>query len=291
MNYLKTAKHLLHIFLVNPSFFLKRVFSELKVYILPLPEQPILKNINGILMSLDFNDRDKSKKMYFGNFQPAISSLFKKYLKNGDVFIDAGANVGYFSAVAAGLVGKTGQVHSFEPVPEYFKKLKNLSDANSRYKITANQLALGDKETTEKIYIGGPSHIGDNTFFPDFLEGISEVRTADVKVCRLDKYIKDKGLSNIKLIKIDVEGFEFPLLLGMEEYFLECHKTGNCPVIICEICPKAYSYLGYKLEDIFNYMKKFSYEPFEVINEKNRVDINKLKERDVADVVFKHSEV
>ncbi|MEK7665110.1 MAG: FkbM family methyltransferase [Patescibacteria group bacterium] len=273
--------------MINPNFFLKRVFFEIAAAISPFPEQPVFKNINGVMINFDFKDEDKARKMYFGTFQPAIADILKKYLKKGDTFIDAGANVGYFTAVAAGLVGQSGQVHSFEPVQEYFQKLKNLKDKNSRYKITTNQLALGDKEKTEKIYIGGPSHIGDNTFFLDFLEGISEVKSAEVKVVRLDKYIKDNDLCNIKLIKIDVEGFEFPLLLGMEEYFLECSKTGNYPKIICEICPKAYSYLGKKLEDLFDYMKNFSYEPFETINENIGVNINKLKERDVADVLFK----
>ncbi|MBI2053769.1 MAG: FkbM family methyltransferase [Candidatus Staskawiczbacteria bacterium] len=286
MNY-QTIKHLFHILKINPWFFLKRSFIELRAFVFPLPKSPLLKEIKGVSFNFDFNDEDKARKMYFGAFQPAVEGVLKRCLKSGDVFMDAGANVGYFSGLAAGLVGKQGEVHSFEPVPKYFERLKQLAEANAGFAIKANGFALGESEKTEKIYIGGDSHIGDNTFFPDFLKGIEGVESIDVAIRRADKYIEENNIRNIKLIKIDVEGYEFPVLLGFSGYFEKRGKEKTCPAIICEICPKAYSYLGYKLEDIFDYMKKFSYLPFDILNEKKRVDINKIKERDVVDVLFK----
>ncbi|MFH1968256.1 MAG: FkbM family methyltransferase [bacterium] len=285
--HLSTIKHLLHILIVNPRFFLKRVISELRAFVSPLPKKPVLKNINGVMFNFYFAYSDKIKKMYFGTFQPSVEEVLKKYLKNGDTFIDVGANIGYFSLIAAGLVGKNGQVHSFEPVPEYFQKLKKLSEANTRYEIMVNQFALGDKEKIEKIYIGGPSHIGNNTFFPDLLNGIKEIKNASVSIRRLDKYIKEKNINNIKLIKIDVEGFEFFVLKGLEEFFLECSKNRSCPLIICEIVPEVYINSGQRLGDVFEYMAKFSYFPFDVINTKKRININEVKKRRTIDVLFK----
>lgn len=282
-------KKLFHILINNPSFFFKRIFLELKYFILPLPKHSVLGKINGILFSFDFDYSNDIKKMYFGNYQPIISEILKKYLKNGDTFIDVGANIGYFSMIAAGFVGKNGQVHSFEPVPEYFYRLENLSKNNSQYNITVNQFALGDEEKSSKIYIEGLSGIGHNTFFPILLEGAGNNRnkTAEVSIRRLDKYIKEKKIGNIKLIKIDVEGFEFSVLRGLKNYFLESKRTGLFPLIICEICPRAYAFSEYKLEDLFNYMKEFSYYPFDVINTKKRIDINQMKRDQVPDVLFK----
>ncbi len=286
-DYYNTVKHLFHILIINPNFFFKRVFFESKAFILPLPKKAVQKKINGVLFNFDFNYSDKIKKMYFGTFQPAVEEVLKKYLKNGDTFIDVGANIGYFSLIGAGFVGKVGQVHSFEPVSEYFEKLKNLSENNKQYNITVNQFALGETEKKEKIYIGGPLHIGNNTFFPDLLEGINEVKEAEVSICRLDKYIKEKNIQNIKLIKIDVEGFEFSVLKGLESFFSENYKKQMLPVIICEIVPEVYENYSYKLEDVFEYMAKFSYLPFNVINTNKKIDIKEIKKRRTVDVLFK----
>ncbi len=281
---------LFYILVNNPTFFFKRIFLELKYFILPVPKVATIKKINGVSFNFDFAYSGEIKRMYFGNYQPIIIETLKKYLKNGDTFIDVGANVGFFTAVAAGLVGKKGQVHSFEPVPEYFQKLVSLAENNSQYDITANQFALGNEEKSNKIYIKGRSGVGHNTFFPCFLENAGNgSKTAEVSIRRLDKYIKEKKIKNIKLIKIDVEGFEFPVLKGLKDYFLECKKTGLFPLIICEICPKACAIQGYKLKDLFDYMKEFYYYPFDIINIKKKIDINKIKEDQMFDVLFKFS--
>lgn len=285
-NYLNIIRHLFHILASNPAFFAKRVMLGLKEFILPLPKRTVFKKINGLMFEFNFVYSDKIKQMYFGSFQPAISEVFRKYLKRGDVFIDAGANIGYFSAVAAGYVGKEGQVHSFEPVPEYFKKLKELAERNNQYRITANQFALGDQEKMGEIYIGGNSDIGDNTFFPNLFEGIDSGRSADVLIRRLDKYIKEKNITNIKLIKIDVEGYEFFVLKGLKNYFSECLEKKSFPIIVCEICPEIYPRLGYKLEDLFSYMEEFFYYPFDIFNNKIRMDIKEVKKRQAIDVLF-----
>lgn len=287
-NYRLIIKKLFYILANNPTFFFKRIFLELKYLILPAPKVAIVKKINGVLFNFDFDYSSEIKKMYFGNYQPIISEILGKYLKKGDIFIDCGANIGYFSMIAAGFVGEEGQVHSFEPVPEYFQKLEALSKMNSQYKIVVNQFALGEKEELSKIYIEGFSGIGNNTFFPVFLEGVGN-KAVEVPICRLDKYIKEKKIENIKLIKIDVEGFEFPVLKGLKNYFLECKKTGLFPLIICEICPKACSIQGYKLKDLFDYMKEFSYYPFEVFNTNKKIDIKRMKEGQMVDVLFKYA--
>jgi FkbM family methyltransferase len=287
-SYYFLARRSFHAFLVNPKYFFKRVFLALKEFILPFPDHSVFKRINGVMFEFDFSFSDKIKQMYCGSYQPSVAEPLRKYLKKGDTFIDAGANIGYFSAVGAGLVGKEGQVHSFEPVPEYFQRLKKLADINEEYKITVNQLALGEEEKIEKIYIGGPLHMGNNSFFPSLLEGVDGVKDAEVRICRLDKYIEEKNLDNIKLIKIDVEGYELFLFQGLKNYFIECRQKKSFPLIICEICPKAYSSLGYELKDILNYMKGFAYYPFDIFNNKKKIDIKDIEKSQVMDVLFIH---
>jgi FkbM family methyltransferase len=289
--YYRIIERIFYLLISNPRFFFKRIFLEFKLLFLPVPASHISKKINGVLFDFDFNYSDRIKKMYFGAYEPIIVEIFKKYLKNGDTFIDVGASIGYLTAIAAGLVGKNGQVHSFEPVKGYFQKLDTLAKNNKEYKIITNQFALGDEEKSSKIHIRGVPDIGHNTFFPILLENAKN-EIEEVVVRRLDRYIEEKGISNIKLIKIDVEGFELFVLRGLSRYFSKCSLAGFCPGIICEIVPTIYSHLGYRLEGLFDYMGKFSYYPFEIINQTKRIDINKIiKNGQDVDVFFKYIKI
>jgi len=285
-NYYQIIKRLLYILINNPRFFFKRIFLELRAFVSPTPKFSAVKKINGILFEFDFNYSPKMKKMYFNTYQPSVAEILRIFLKKGDTFIDVGANIGYLSALAAGLIGSEGEVHSFEPVPEYYQKLKKFAKINSQYKIYINQFALGNEEKSGTIYIKGGPDIGYNTFFPALLSD-SKNRTAQVSIQRLDEYIKEREIKNIKLIKIDVEGFEFPVLKGLSRYFSECQNKNSCPLIICEVCPGVYASFGHKLQDLFDYMRSFSYYPFKVLNIKKRIDINKMNKKQVVDIMFK----
>ena len=292
----------------NPKLFFKYLYAGAKSVILRWPKAPIQKRINGILLEFDFDSDPVMKlmrnplklfvqylirmlelnlnagvikptvlRMCYGAYETSTLGAMRKLLNKGDTFIDVGANIGYLSAIAMGLVGKTGQVHSFEPVPRYFKRLKNLAVANKEYKIIVNQCALGDERGTKRIDVSLEG-IGMSTMVPGFRrkEMIEEV--IEVPTYRLDWYIKEKSISSISLIKIDVEGFGLPVLRGLSDYF----EIGHRPSIICEIHTAAYPLLGYTLTQLSEYMKKYDYHAFSL--DDAEIDITKLKE--VTYVVF-----
>jgi len=264
----------------NPGLFIKHVIIQIKK-LMPLPKGPIRKNVNGVLFEFDFNYDAAIKSMYIGGYEIDIVNVMKKVLKKGDTFIDAGANIGYISAIAAGLVGKTGQVHSFEPVPRYFRKLENMAKLNPAYKIVVNQFALGERNGNANIKVA-ETNIGWNTMVPGFLNNESKIREIlEIPVKRLDNYIEHNKLKDISLMKIDVEGFEFPVLKGLSNYFKE---TECRPVIICEINHSACLSLGYNLSHLFDFMKTYDYNTYSLLNLNVKVDITKLKE--IADIVF-----
>jgi len=210
--------------------------------------------------------------------------MMKKVLKPGDIFIDIGANIGYLSAIGASLVGKEGQVHSFEPVLQSFQRLKKITEMNPDYKIILNNCALGDKSGVTKMDFAKPPHSSGSTLIPNSLNTNISKESINVPVIRLDNYIKEKKLNKISLIKIDVEGFEFPVLKGLEDYF---KINTQRPTIICEIAPSAYQLLGYTRNQLIEYMKEFSYEAYNIMNPKLKADITKFKEG--TEVVFKTS--
>ncbi|MFC1630148.1 FkbM family methyltransferase [Patescibacteria group bacterium] len=253
----------------------------LKSVFLPIPRPPFSKKINGVIFSFDFKDSSQlEKNMYRGIYEMGVIGMLKTSLKNGDTFIDVGANIGYITTVGASLVGKKGWVYSFEPVPEYFSKLRNLVKLNNEYNIVANQIALSDRAGEEKIYVSDHSNIGANTILPGLIDSRKIRDTVFVQTYRLDEYIENKNIKNIKVIKIDTEGFEYPILLGLKGFLNKCcvKKLLVPPLIICEITPQAYKLLGYKLDDIFKYMKQFNYYPFSILNSKKELNIKKIEE-------------
>jgi FkbM family methyltransferase len=283
---LQIIKTLFQILVNDPKFFFKQVFLELKSFLIPLPKSPVFKKINGISFEFDFNYDPHIKRFYFGTYEARIVRILKNFLNKGDTFIDVGANIGYLTAIAAGCVGREGEVHSFEPVPEYFRKLRKLAKMNNQFKIVVNQFALGDVEGKVKIYVP-EGNIGNSTIIPDLISKTKLKKIIKVPIHRLDEYIREKKLNNIKLIKIDVEGFEFPVLKGLEKYFSESRNTGTCPLILCEIHPSVYPSLGYRLQDLFDYMERFFYYPFEITNLKRRMNINEIGKTTLINVAFK----
>ena len=223
-------------------------------------------------------------------YEMGVVEALKAFLGVGDTFIDVGANIGYITAVGASLVGKYGRVYSFEPVPEYFSKLRNLADLNREYNIFANQLALSDRTGQEKMYLSDYSNIGANTILSGLISKKETRGSIFIKTCRLDEYIEKEKIENIKVIKIDTEGFEYPVLLGLKGFFNKCCLDGLFvpPLIICEICPTAYKLLGYKVEDLLKYMKQFDYFPFSILNPNKEMSIERIKHESTINIIFKN---
>ena len=71
------------------------------------------------------DDEDSLGLSVFGQYEPCQTQLIKDNLREGEVFIDLGANIGYFTLIASKIVGPKGHVYAFEPNPVIFSILKN----------------------------------------------------------------------------------------------------------------------------------------------------------------------
>lgn len=264
----------------NPTTLILRLYILMRG-IGALSKIPVRKKINDFLFEYDLSFSSAIKMMYAGEYENSVVSAMKKILKKGDTFIDVGANIGYITAIGASLVGKTGQVHSFEPVPAYFSKLKKTAKINPDFTIVINQYALAEKSGAMTININNCKNIGWNTLVPGLMrkEEIKEVIT--ISTCRLDDYIREKELGNIALIKIDVEGYEFPVLKGLSGYL---ESTGHRPIIICEVAPCVYPLLGYELIQLSEYLKKYNYSAYSLDGTATEIDLSLLHK--TSDLIF-----
>lgn len=225
------------------------------------------------MFECDFTMDHAVRLMYHDIYEVDIVNVMRKFLKNGDTFIDVGSNIGYLSAVGLGIVGREGHVHSFEPVPQYFRRLQKVNTLNPEYHIVPNACALGEKEATASINITNLSNIGWNTLVPGMMNQETIKQTIDVPVLRLDDYIADKNVDNIGMIKIDTEGYEFPVLKGCSRYFV---TPSHRPAILVEIAPSAYRLLGVTLDELQTFMAGYHYTAFHVHQLRQPIDISTL---------------
>jgi FkbM family methyltransferase len=262
----------------NPGLFFKMAYAKARTRG-HLPPLPVKKKVNGVWIELDLADYWGTAAMYHDSYSLVLVDNMKRYLRQGDVFLDVGANIGYMSAIGAGLVGHSGQVHSFEPIPKYFSRLSKLRKLNPQYSITVNACAAGAEKSTAQAYV--TDEVGQNTLLSEYAHAGAIKDEVSVPVIRLDDYLEERKVKSVKLIKIDTEGYEFPVLLGMQRFF---ERTDERPVIICEIGPRAYPLLGYKMEDLSRYMTQFGYEIRNPIAPSKLADLTNLDH--VDDVLF-----
>ncbi len=176
-------------------------------------------------MELDLADLIQ-RQIYQGTFEPHETVSVKRYLRPGMTFVDVGANVGYYTALAAGLVGgRGGRVVAFEPSPYAFARLKQLVESNRLDHVTAVNLGLSDTTGVTNIYLG----IGSDNHSPTMVahEGAD---ATEVKIGTLDAEAERLDLERIDLIKIDVEGHEPKVLAGAQRLLRE-RRIG---AVLCE---------------------------------------------------------
>lgn len=183
-----------------------------------------------------------------GVWEPRIVELCIKKLQNSGTFLDIGANVGMFSMSIANSLENVS-IHAFEPVPTNFSVLKtNLKVNNLETKIAANNLAVGSTCSTINMSLEGQlSHVLKT-------ENIDTSAKIGVNSVSIDYYCETNKITDVKLIKCDVEGFELEVLIGAKK-ILELQK----PSLIIEIEDKWTSRYGYCGQDVFNFLEDFGY--------------------------------
>jgi FkbM family methyltransferase len=269
----------------HPLMYLERRWCGLKYKFGKTPNGVLEKKIKDIRFVFDFNfaQSNHTKRQYHGTYEIKVVQAMRRHLHAGATFIDIGANIGYISAIGMSMVGKTGVVHSFEPVSVYFERLLNVTKMNPDYNIVPNNFALGNKDGYATIDIPGTTQIGGSSMVPGFVRKERIERTEKITVRRLDSYMAQNNVSNVALIKIDVEGFELPVLEGASGFFEK--NRNNLPPIIVEIIPSVYEQSNSRVHKLEEFMLSFGYRAYCIYGQ-HKIDINKIT-RPSMNVMFK----
>lgn len=198
--------------------------------------------MKGVRIFFDPAGKNWQTKMVDGSYDSVIFDRFCELQLTGKVVYDIGAHIGFHSLYFARLVGNTGKVVSFEPNAENVKRLKMNVDANSDLKniVSVYETAVSDHDGTEKMMIHNKIESGRS--MGNFLKGSNTLlseevfvgkgfQETEIKTIKIDSVAKEFNIQHKPdVIKIDVEGAEYKVLIGAKETLQTCR-----PILFIEI--------------------------------------------------------
>lgn len=200
----------------------------------------LFRTPDGLTLSLDL-DTYPDCCMAYGLYELDTARVLRKILRPGDVFVDAGANIGYFSLLAAKRVGSGGLVHAFEPQPDNRRRLaEHVASNGFSGIIEIHPVALFNRHGTIELHTfeSPEANHGQSTFFAG---GGMVTRKVTVETVRLDDYLPAVVP---RLVKIDIEGAEPYAIEGMSG-ILRAHR----PALIVELSPTTLERAGFSIRD------------------------------------------
>lgn len=219
---------------------------------------------------LFLDSKDSLGLSIYGIYEPFETELVKKEIKNGDVVLDIGANIGYYTLVFAKIVGERGKVFAFEPDPTNFSLLKKNIEINGYKNVILVQKAVSNKTGKIKLYICEDNK-GDHRIYNSH-DGRQSI---EVEVIRLDDYFKNYS-GQINFIKMDTQGAEGGAIQGMFDILRK-----NNVKITTEFWPIGLKRFGIDPQKYLKLLIEFGFKLHEVDEREKRikpVNISKLLE-------------
>ncbi|HUH99999.1 MAG TPA: FkbM family methyltransferase [Nitrososphaerales archaeon] len=163
----------------------------------------------GIYLNPDDMSQISAMIATSGWLDPPVTCLMMARLRPGMAVIDVGANLGYYSLLAAKLVGASGRVLSFEPEPRNFQYLERSIRASGLGNVEALRMAVADERGTKELFLAPDSEPNAHTLSADRGMGSVEAQTTT-----LDEFWGSRGSGRLDLLKVHVFGDEPVVLSG-----------------------------------------------------------------------------
>lgn len=166
----------------------------------------ISRTVFGATMSCDGRDFVQRRIRFFQVFEHNLTYYTLEHLREGDLYVDIGANVGYYSLLASRCVGKTGKVIAVEADPVTFTALTRNLELNGSRNVLARNIAATAISCRVTIQHPDSGNSGTNT-----IKIGSDAGGVDVEGLPF-RDIVGEDLRRVRFIKIDIEGSEEPVL-------------------------------------------------------------------------------
>lgn len=172
-------------------------------------------------------DHEQGYGLLRGVLEPEVQEALRRHVAPGATVFDVGANIGFFSLLAAALAGPTGRVEAFEPVPANAEATRANAALNGFHTVTVHEVAVSDHQGFERLCVPAETswaHLADRGWHRD------TEREFTVPLVVLDQEIAEGRVPVPSVVKIDVEGSEVSVLSGLRETL-----AANDLIVICEL--------------------------------------------------------
>jgi FkbM family methyltransferase len=231
----------------------------------------------GWTMRLTLSEEVDRLIYFWGAYEPNESWIIQQVLRDGDTFVDIGANIGYFTLLGSRCVGSYGRVIAFEACPDTASRLAGNLERNNVENVIVHAVALGDQDRMVRIGRIYAQNAGMNTLR---CEGRA-LESWQVPMRRLDDILE--GTESIRLVKMDIEGAELMALRGFERGL----RAPDAPDILCEVTDRYLRDLGGCAEDLMQVMRDCGYSAFAFRHKTGKpVSAGDLRSCDQMNVLF-----
>ena len=200
------------------------LFSLFRYSLLILRKRSVNVSIDNLVVSFYFETLNELIRAKSLSGERKVISFLLNEIRSSDTVMDVGANIGTHSILFSKKCGFSGKVFSVEPNTLAVSKLKENIKLNNLSNIQIFSVALGETNKQELLSVGevrlGKSRIGSNSLY----------EKAKIDVVMGDKLISENSLQIPNVIKIDVEGYEREVLLGLDKTL----ENPNCRVVMVE---------------------------------------------------------
>lgn len=208
---------------------------------------------NGVTIPGQPIDEYITKWMFIHGYDNEVEyAMTHKLIREGDVILDVGANMGVWSMIPASIYGDKIKIYAFEPVPSIFQTLTQNIDTN-RLNSSYSCHNVGIAETSGELLFdidtdnSGMGHLSTSEN-PDG-------RQIRVKTIRLSDFRQEHGAEKVNLVKIDVEGAEMLVLKSDEALF----QSPDAPMITIEIIDEFLKRFGTSAEAVIKQLRAWGY--------------------------------
>jgi FkbM family methyltransferase len=195
-------------------------------------------------------------------YEPHIANLLVRVLGEGDVAVDVGANIGFFTVLASILVGPTGRVVAFEPGTENLERLRANLALNDCKNVTIIEKAVMNQVGEVEFFINsgnsGGNALWDIGQWPGYIEENGTPERVAVPATTLDAEWEQLKLPVPKVIKIDTEGADQRVLEGASDLLARQKPR----FVIAELHPFGLTKMGCSQESLRGCIESLGYSTF-----------------------------
>jgi len=205
--------------------------------------------VGGAVIHLNPTDPVISAALALGLYEKEETAFFRKNLRPGMCFVDVGANIGIFTALA--IKQGASRVLALEPHVESFEFLERTVHSNNPNMPVSLEKTAAGREVGECILYGNPYNKGDNRTAPS----PELIPCGKVRSSTLDSLCATHGIRNIDFLKIDVQGGELAVLRGAERVL---GASPDC-ILMSEVWPGGMARYGHSIAEFTDCLSQMGF--------------------------------